>query len=150
MGTKFIALVLAAVALPASAGGTFSCEQIKEKAVRASCIADRDAAKKAKDTGDQAEVEKEKKISVATNSIREALNDPESARFRKLFVSPKGRAVCGEVNAKNKMGGYVGFRRFIVADDQSGIEGDDSSFVEANWQGRCINDVRYDSADLAK
>lgn len=96
------------------------------------------------------EVENNKKIDAATSAIRDALNDPESARFRHAFVSPKGRAVCGEVNAKNKMGGYAGFRRFIVAADQSGIEEDGTSFVESNWQSRCIQDVLYSEVDPAK
>lgn len=98
----------------------------------------------------RAEAEKAKKIEVGTNAIREALNDPESARFRNVILSPKGRAVCGEINAKNKMGGYVGFRRFIVAADQSGIEEDDTSFVESNWQSRCVKDVLYSEIDVAK
>lgn len=98
----------------------------------------------------RAEAENTKKIDAATNSIREALNDPESARFRRVALSPKGRAVCGEVNAKNKMGGYVGFRRFIVAADQSGIEDDNTSFVESNWQSRCVLDVLYSEVDAAK
>lgn len=40
------------------------------------------------------------------------LNDPESAQFRNEAV--EGAAVCGEVNAKNQMGGYVGFSRYIA------------------------------------
>jgi hypothetical protein len=87
---------------------------------------------------------KEKMVAATQARITGMLNDPESARFRKVFVSPKGKAVCGEVNAKNQMGGYVGFRRFISARDQVGIEGDDSSFVESNWEARCIKDVNYD------
>lgn len=37
------------------------------------------------------------------------LKDPDSAKFRNQY------GVCGEVNAKNAMGGYVGYRRFIAA-----------------------------------
>lgn len=40
------------------------------------------------------------------------LIDPTSAQFRKLAVS--GTTICGEVNAKNRMGAYVGFGRFYV------------------------------------
>jgi hypothetical protein len=61
-----------------------------------------------------------------------------------VFTSPKGLAVCGEVNAKNMYGGYVGFRRFIVARDKAGVEEDGSYFVESNWDGRCHKDVNYD------
>ena len=47
------------------------------------------------------------------------LRDPQSAQFRNLKVvdgSIDGRGeklVCGEVNAKNAMGGFVGFQPFI-------------------------------------
>jgi hypothetical protein len=91
-----------------------------------------------------------KMMESATTAIRESLSDPESARFRRVAVSPKGRAVCGEVNAKNAMGGYVGFRRFIVAPDQSGIEGDDTYFAETHWKERCVDDVLYSETELAK
>lgn len=36
------------------------------------------------------------------------LKDPDSAQFRNQY------GVCGEVNAKNALGGYVGYRRFIA------------------------------------
>lgn len=72
--------------------------------------------------------------------IASSLKDPESARFRNVFVSPRGRAVCGEVNAKNSMGGYVGFKRFISAKDKSGIEDDETYFAESNWSARCLKD----------
>jgi hypothetical protein len=43
------------------------------------------------------------------------LNDPSSAVFRGGFKSKSGTGVwCGEVNARNKMGGMVGFTRYIV------------------------------------
>jgi hypothetical protein len=40
--------------------------------------------------------------------VADTLKDPDSARFRNQ------KSVCGEVNAKNSYGGYVGFRRFIA------------------------------------
>lgn len=36
--------------------------------------------------------------------------DPASAQFRNLVVSRAG--LCGEVNGKNRLGAYVGFRKF--------------------------------------
>lgn len=82
----------------------------------------------------------QKMVAAAQDVIRDSLKDPESARFRGVFISPKGRAVCGDVNAKNSMGGYVGFRRFIVARDRRGIEDDETYFAESNWVARCIDD----------
>ena len=40
------------------------------------------------------------------------LFDPQSAEFRNEQTSNEG-SVCGEVNAKNRMGGYVGFSRYV-------------------------------------
>lgn len=41
------------------------------------------------------------------------LKDPDSAKFKAVFTS-EDVATCGEFNAKNSMGGYVGYKRFIV------------------------------------
>lgn len=53
-------------------------------------------------------------IEAAKQSIVASMKDPESAQFRNLVVIEKQgkRVVCGEVNAKNAFGGYVGFRQF--------------------------------------
>lgn len=90
----------------------------------------------------------QKMKTAAMDLIRYNLKDPESARFRTVFISPKGKAVCGEVNAKNAMGGYAGFKRFIAARDRLGVEDDGSAFVEANWVARCRDDVNYDDPQL--
>lgn len=53
----------------------------------------------------------------AKETLRRTLKDPGSAVFRDVwFHSPTG-ATCGHVNAKNSMGGYVGFGRFFVTKD---------------------------------
>jgi hypothetical protein len=57
------------------------------------------------------------KIPNAKEAVRQGLKDPASAQFREMFVT-WNEAVCGEVNAKNAMGGYVGFTRFIVKEDK--------------------------------
>lgn len=48
--------------------------------------------------------------------VRNELNDPESAQFRSLRLYSEWTltesVLCGEVNAKNRMGGYVGYRHF--------------------------------------
>lgn len=53
-----------------------------------------------------------KLIAQAKESVTRKLKDPESARFRGVFTM-RG-SVCGEVNAKNSYGGYVGFKRFLA------------------------------------
>jgi hypothetical protein len=57
-------------------------------------------------------------IEDAKNLVSQLLLDKESARFDKVLYSRENAIVCGYVNAKNKMGGYVGYRRFIVGVDK--------------------------------
>lgn len=55
--------------------------------------------------------------SAGVNTIRQELSDPSSAQFRTVHLGAsevRPVAVCGEVNAKNQFGGYVGYRRFMV------------------------------------
>jgi hypothetical protein len=46
--------------------------------------------------------------------------DPGSATFQALSELVPDFAYCGEVNAKNKMGGYVGYQKFYAQRDSSG------------------------------
>lgn len=50
----------------------------------------------------------------ARSALAEYLIDPGSAKIELLSATPD--AVCGTVNAKNRMGGYVGRQLFIVAE----------------------------------
>lgn len=67
-------------------------------------------------------------------SVRDSLFDVESARWRDVRVvvknAPNGRlrTLCGEVNAKNRFGGYTGFQRFI-ATGQIGATFDDGTLM---------------------
>lgn len=49
----------------------------------------------------------------AREIMRSVLVDPESAQFHSLVVAADG-SICGEMNSRNRMGGYVGFRRFVI------------------------------------
>ena len=56
---------------------------------------------------------------IAEAVVKKELNDPGSAKFRNLkkAVNEVGALyICGDVNAKNRMGGYVGYVRFLVMD----------------------------------
>jgi hypothetical protein len=49
--------------------------------------------------------------------LEASLTDPGSVQYRGLFsneLTPGKKYICGEYNAKNQMGGYVGYRRFIA------------------------------------
>lgn len=54
----------------------------------------------------------------AEGAVKQLLSDPESARFQD--VVQKRDYVCGKVNSKNRMGGYMGFRSFYVAEQGKG------------------------------
>lgn len=44
--------------------------------------------------------------------VRYDLIDPDSALFRDVVLGQF--AACGYVNAKNRLGGYIGWRRFMI------------------------------------
>jgi len=57
----------------------------------------------------------------ALQALRGQLSDPDSARFRNVWAMRypvQGQAdaaiFCGEVNARNRFGGYVGFEPFMA------------------------------------
>ncbi len=56
----------------------------------------------------------------AENVVRSTLKDPDSAKFDHTAVGKKDgfRYVCGNVNAKNSFGGYVGAAPFIATSKQ--------------------------------
>ena len=73
-------------------------------------------------------------IAKAKTTAAYNLKDPDSAKFRDMTVI-RG-VVCGQINAKNSMGGYVGFKRFLVAKDSSLID-DDSKPFDQLWSITC-------------
>lgn len=52
----------------------------------------------------------------AKNAVKKVLNDPDSAQFTGLTPGKSKGDVCGFVNAKNRMGGFVGNTPFIYDD----------------------------------
>jgi len=82
----------------------------------------------------------------AEELIRDRLFDPEAARFRNetFHKSPgKTAVVCGEVNAKNRYGGYTGYQSFI----SNGLPGttllanDNPKAVRGAWRKLCGSDT---------
>lgn len=77
----------------------------------------------------------------AMSSIKRKLVDPGSARFRNVRAYPQASgttAVCGEVNAKNRAGGYNGYQRFISAgiDKYTWLE-NEMEDMESAWATFC-------------
>lgn len=89
--------------------------------------------------------------------IAYSFKDPSSAQFRGTFFSvwkKKGnlangaethaRAYCGQVNAKNSYGAYVGFRPFVVLSGTVAIGGNDnilSEIIIKNILDYCSNPI---------
>lgn len=71
----------------------------------------------------------------AKNEVRKALIDPGSAEFNS--VSTKNGIVCGLVNSKNRMGGYVGFRGFIVEHGRAKVESPPDPAFLAAFLAKC-------------
>jgi hypothetical protein len=49
------------------------------------------------------------------SEVKSLLIDPSSAEFKSIAVFKDGN-YCGEVNSKNRMGGYAGFKAFSKVD----------------------------------
>lgn len=60
---------------------------------------------------------------LVTEYFRDRLFDPGSAqwRFTKITRDSDGAIICGQVNAKNRFGGYVGFSGFFVVTDKGQV-----------------------------
>lgn len=68
--------------------------------------------------GDHAEF-----VQRAKRSVSDQFKDPDSAKFRDLYLANKGLpTLCGEVNAKNSYGAYVGYRGFFYNSVSSYID----------------------------
>jgi hypothetical protein len=95
-------------------------------------------------------------VKAAKANIMDRMKDPASVQFRNLYVSrsgPLGEApgglliLCGQVNAKNTYGGYVGFKDFYAAEvilQRVDPEEADSSFapIAASFCSAKIKDVK--------
>lgn len=51
-------------------------------------------------------------IDLAKKAIEGVLSDPSSVQYKDVKEFSDA-VVCGEINAKNKLGGYVGYSKFI-------------------------------------
>jgi hypothetical protein len=64
------------------------------------------------------------RIEKAKNAVLGSLKDPGSAQFKDVMGSEVNGdfSVCGKINAKNAMGGYVGFKNFCWT-EKNGLMG---------------------------
>lgn len=89
------------------------------------------------------------RIQEGQNAAAHDLRDPDSAKFRNGKLN--GAYVCGEINATNGFGGYVGFRSFYATPTpnsgwSAAIRQDDLSQDDADWCFANINPKHRDRA----
>jgi hypothetical protein len=63
--------------------------------------------------------------------LEELMNDPESARYKSLYQVQRTGAVCGRVNWRNRMGGYDGYRNFVVGESAKVLIEGEAGFYKA-------------------
>lgn len=69
------------------------------------------------------EIKEYQTIHSARKVIKSNLKDPASAKYNNEVASKDKTVVCGEVNSKNSLGGYVGFKRYLVRGNEIAFEG---------------------------
>ncbi len=76
-----------------------------------------------------------KGIEAAQLALKRGLKDPESAMFRNVRTeqTEDGIVVCGEYNAKNSYGGYVGFNRFVAGSTRASTYDASSGNQDIIW-----------------
>lgn len=73
----------------------------------------------------------------AVAALRDRMKDPKSLEVRHLVAVKQGKwdVVCGEYNAKNSMGGYVGFQRFAWrGNGDFAMESEPSTYLGVFWR----------------
>lgn len=86
----------------------------------------------------------------AKEKVSEDLKDPSSSQFRNLVAYDDG-LICGELNAKNSYGGYVGYNPFYVDGDEVVVHaptGDE--LIDATSKATIINRCARASLDGLK
>ena len=70
--------------------------------------------------------------------VKEKILEPSQAQFRNQFIG-KGGAPCGEVNAKDAFGGYIGYQRYISVARELTLLAQDvpPAEFEEQWQQLC-------------
>lgn len=78
--------------------------------------------------------------------VKKELSDPESAQFRNQS------GFCGELNSKNKFGGYVGFHKFVVINPQRVIIESEANLnngqFEKLWKKTCSAKFQFSNKKI--
>lgn len=84
--------------------------------------------------------------STVKNEVKAQLIDPDSAKFRNIHIFKNGN-YCGEVNAKNSMGGYSGFVVFYKSEGRTYLTDDGDGL---NLQCRWVESPLLEICDIKK
>jgi hypothetical protein len=100
-----------------SAAGLLGCRAIKDNLDRLTCF-DREAANFGSDStvAGAPAANPPSNIALARSAVIRLLKDQSSAQFdtlRETVAADGSTGVCGQVNAKNSMGGYAGSKLFV-------------------------------------
>ena len=84
-------------------------------------------------------------ITIMLKDYKQVLKDPDSAKYRNEFVAESQYGddfnVCGEVNARNSFGGYIGYKKYIWVGSSSEVvidnNSDNSELFNATWKMAC-------------
>lgn len=81
-------------------------------------------------------------VADAKRVVSDSFKDPDSAKFRDLGIyqryNSEQRFLCGEVNAKNSYGAYVGYKSFYYTEGDSHVISDEDSRIDwINYREYC-------------
>ncbi len=84
----------------------------------------------------------------ALSTVQSGLKDPDSARFRNVWAvkmplttGEVATLFCGEVNARNAFGGYIGFQPFIAL-GHAAYTAESSTVFDGMYQQYCVTAER--------
>lgn len=134
----FVCAILLVITIALAINHHYTSKRAKVAKIQ---LAREQAALKAEEARQQEQAAAEKRVAQDADNvlknrllaqITNMLKDPGSAQFQGVGLNAARTALCGRVNAKNSMGGYIGFSSFIVTTDgQIGIQGDGGGFEAA-------------------
>ncbi len=85
----------------------------------------------------------ERNLAAVKRPLEDVLLDPYSAKYKDIVIMPTGN-ICGYVNAKNRFGAYVGYRRFFALSIFSNVFSDgDLHVFSAQVDGEDSNRAEY-------
>ena len=95
---------------------------------------------------------REEEIAVKHAPLLASLKDAGSVQFRNEHFVKGYPYLCGEVNAKNEMGGYVGFTRYVSHSEGYAIDGAPTAsfYADSKSTQHIIENIERENALLER